>query len=199
MRCAGRCHNERVRALTNVLAVIGALAIVVTLGVIIWFWSVSSPADSTPPPADSAGTAESAPAEGGAQQFTDVTVQATMPFSEVEQQVGRGITYADAGGGQVQATVPVEILGRTFTAESVASVSTDGRNIIVTPETVDVPGPAIADAAAGQIVRRLVTISEPVPDLPQTMQLRDITTVPGGFRVTLDAPSLALPADAGGQ
>ena len=181
------------RVVINILAVIGAAALVLMVALLVWFWSVSTPSAGPSPGPSSSG--ETATADG--QTFRDVTVEATVPFSRVQQEVGRGLVFRDAGGGKLHVTVPVDVFGRSITATSVATVNTDGRNIVVSPETVDVPGPGFVDGAATEVAKRLITVREPAPGLPEGMQLQNVTTVPDGFRVSLDAQQLRLDQQLG--
>lgn len=221
------------KILVRILAVIGALAIILVLVAAVGLWSLSRPSDqAAPAPAPNA----SAPADGQAPtdlqeghfwaqngrfesdrlvtssgDLVDVTgtaqglrtrqggvdvgrlaAQLTLPFATVAEQVEQNVRLEHDGQGRVRVTTEVSALGRTLPVSAVGTVRADGGDIVVEPETVQVPGPDLVDAAVSAIARAAVTIREPVPGLPPGLAVQQIQVRDDGFRVHLDGSNVTL-------
>ena len=75
-------------------------------------------------------------------------IDATIPFDTVAEQVGQDVTVFDAGNGKTGVERQVTILGRDLTLKATGTVTADGGQLLIEPETVDLGGPSFLDAAA---------------------------------------------------
>ena len=101
-------------------------------------------------------------------------IDATIPFETVATQVGQDVTVYDAGNGKTGVERTVTILGRDLTLKATGTVTADGGQLLIEPETIDLGGPAFLDSAASALARTLVTIREDVPGVPEGMALTDV-------------------------
>jgi hypothetical protein len=121
-----------------------------------------------------------------------LTVDAVLPFSAAASQVGDGIVLYAAGSGRAGLRRTVTLLGRDLPVTATGTVRAQDGLLVIEPETVDLGGPALLDAAASAAVRRLVTVRQRVEGLPQGMRLTRVEVVAGGFRVHLEGSRIAL-------
>lgn len=174
---------------------------------------------STPPPADLAddetwlGTVElrsndvvSADAElddvvatGSGVRFSEaglraerLDLDATLPFATVATQVGEDVVLYDAGDGLAGIERQVTILGQDLTVRAEGTVTADGGQLLIEPETVDLGGPDFLDSALSSLARRLVTIRQPVEGVPEGMALTDVTVTDAGFAVSLSGTDVTI-------
>lgn len=185
------------RLLVRLLAVVGALTIVAVVATAVALWSASRPASEVPAPDGSSAAA--APAQirdvkataagmsntGGSASFSGVDATGVVPFDTVERQVGRGVALEHDGQGRVRLTAPVTALGRTIPVTAIGRVRPDGNHVVVEPDSIDVPGPDLVDAAVSGVARAAVTIREPVRGLPAGLSITDITVADDGLHVRL--------------
>lgn len=127
-----------------------------------------------------------------AAQAGTVEVTARVPFATVEAQVGNGIRLTHAGDGQVRATAPFTVLGRSLDVSGTGQVRADGDHIVVTPQALDLPGPEVIGKAVGAAARAAITVREPVPGLPQGLALTDVQVRDDGFHVRLHGERVTL-------
>jgi hypothetical protein len=119
-------------------------------------------------------------------------IDATIPFSTVAEQVGQGATVYDAGNGRTGVERQVTILGRDLTLKATATVSADGGQLLIEPETVDLGGPSLLDSAASTLARGLVTIRHDVAGVPEGMTLTAVEVTPEGFDAQLSGTDVVL-------
>jgi hypothetical protein len=112
-------------------------------------------------------------------------IDATIPFATVAEQVGQDVTVYDAGNGKTGIQRQVTILGRDITLQATGTVSADGGQLLIEPETVDLGGPAFLDSAASALARSLVTIRQDVAGVPEGMSLTAVQVTPEGFDAQL--------------
>ena len=119
-------------------------------------------------------------------------IDATIPFATVAKQVGPGVTVYDAGNGKTGVERKVTILGRDLTVKATGTVSADGGQLLIEPETVDLGGPSFLDTAASTLARSLVTIRQDVPGVPTGMSLTAVEPTPQGFDAQLSGTDVVV-------
>jgi LmeA-like phospholipid-binding len=138
-------------------------------------------------------------ASGSAVRFTAeglradrLDIDATVPFATVAEQVGEGVRIFPAGDGLAGIERTVTVLGQDVPVSATGSVTADGGQLLIEPETVDLGGPAFLDAAASALARTLVTIREDVPGVPEGMALTDVEVTDAGFDATLAGADVVI-------
>lgn len=138
-------------------------------------------------------------ATGSGVRFSDaglraerLAIDATIPFDTVAAQVGKDVTVYDAGNGKTGVERKVTILGRDLTLRATGTVTADGGQLLIEPETVDLGGPAFLDAAASTLARSLATIRQDVPGVPQGMSLDEVEVTPQGFDARLSGTNVTI-------
>ncbi len=119
-------------------------------------------------------------------------IDATIPFSTVARQVGADVTLYDAGNGKTGVERTVTILGRDLTLKATGTVSADGGQLLIEPETIDLGGPSFLDSAASSLARGLATIRQDVPGVPTGMSLDDVQVTPQGFDARLSGTDVVI-------
>jgi hypothetical protein len=138
-------------------------------------------------------------ATGSGVRFSDaglraerLAIDATIPFETVAAQVGQDVTVYDAGNGKTGVERKVTILGQDLTLRATGTVTADGGQLLIEPETVDLGGPAFLDAAASTLARSLATIRQDVPGVPQGMSLDEVEVTPQGFDARLSGTDVTI-------
>lgn len=119
-------------------------------------------------------------------------IAATIPFATVAEQVGPDVTIYDAGAGRTGVERQVTLLGRDITLKATGTVSADGGQLLVEPETVDLGGPSFIDSAASALARSLVTIRQDVVGVPAGMSLTAVEVTPEGFAAQLNGTDVVF-------
>jgi LmeA-like phospholipid-binding len=119
-------------------------------------------------------------------------IDATIPFDTVAKQVGQDVTVYDAGNGKTGVERQVTILGRDITLKATGTVTADGGQLLIEPETVDLGGPSFLDSAASTLARSLATIRQDVPGVPAGMSLDAVTVTPQGFDARLSGTDVTV-------
>jgi hypothetical protein len=119
-------------------------------------------------------------------------IDATIPFATVAEQVGQDVTVYDAGNGKTGVERQVTILGRDITLQATGTVSADGGQLLIEPETVDLGGPAFLDSAASALARSLATIRQDVAGVPEGMSLLAVQVTPDGFDAQLTGTDVVI-------
>jgi len=119
-------------------------------------------------------------------------IDATIPFATVAKQVGADVTVYDAGNGKTGVERTVTILGRDLTLKATGTVTADGGQLLIEPETVDLGGPSFLDSAASSLARGLATIRQDVPGVPTGMSLTDVKVTPQGFDARLNGTEVVI-------
>ena len=125
-------------------------------------------------------------------QAQTLDIDATIPFTTVAEQVGQGVTVYDAGNGKTGVERQVTILGRDLTLKATGTVTADGGQLLIEPETVDLGGPSFLDAAASTLARSLATIRQDVPGVPTGMSLTAVEVTPQGFDAQLSGTDVVV-------
>ncbi len=119
-------------------------------------------------------------------------IDATIPFATVAKQVGADVTVYDAGNGKTGVERTVTILGRDLTLKATGTVSADGGQLLIEPETIDLGGPSFLDSAASSLARGLATIRQDVPGVPTGMSLDEVQVTPQGFDARLSGTDVVI-------
>jgi hypothetical protein len=119
-------------------------------------------------------------------------IDATIPFATVAEQVGQEVTIYDAGNGKTGVERQVTILGRDITLKATGTVSADGGQLLIEPETVDLGGPSFLDSAASTLARSLATIRQDVAGVPAGMSLTAVQVTPEGFAAQLNGTDVVI-------
>ena len=125
-------------------------------------------------------------------QAQTLDIDATIPFATVAEQVGQDVTVYDAGNGKTGVERQVTILGRDLTLKATGTVTADGGQLLIEPETVDLGGPSFLDAAASTLARSLATIRQDVPGVPTGMSLTAVEVTPQGFDAQLSGTDVVV-------
>lgn len=120
------------------------------------------------------------------------TVDATVPFSVVADELGGGATVRAAEGDQATVVRTVEALGRELRVVATGTVEVEAGTLVVEPRSIDIGGPDFLSDAIAAVVRRLVTIEHEVEGLPEGLVLRDVTVQDDGFRAHLEGRDVEL-------
>jgi hypothetical protein len=119
-------------------------------------------------------------------------IDATIPFDTVAEQVGPDVTVYDAGNGRTGVQRQVSILGQDLTLTATGTVSADGGQLLIEPETVDLGGPGFLNAAASTLARNLATIRQDVAGVPEGMTLTAIEVTAEGFDAQLNGTDVVI-------
>ena len=119
-------------------------------------------------------------------------IDATIPFTTVAEQVGQDVTIYDAGNGETGVERQVTLLGRDITVKATGTVSADGGQLLIEPETVDLGGPSFLDSAASTLARSLATIRQDVAGVPEGMTLTAVQVTPEGFDAQLTGTDVVI-------
>ncbi len=125
-------------------------------------------------------------------QAQTLDIDATIPFATVAEQVGQDVTVYDAGNGKTGVERKVTILGRDITLKATGTVTAEGGQLLIEPETIDLGGPSFLDAAASTLARSLATIRQDVPGVPAGMSLDAVAVTPQGFDAQLSGTDVTI-------
>jgi hypothetical protein len=125
-------------------------------------------------------------------QAQTLDIDATIPFATVAEQVGQDVTVYDAGNGKTGVERKVTILGRDITLKATGTVTAEGGQLLIEPETIDLGGPSFLDAAASGLARSLATIRQDVPGVPTGMSLDAVAVTPQGFDAQLSGTDVVV-------
>lgn len=121
-----------------------------------------------------------------------LSVDATVPFDAVADEIGQGTTVRAAGRSQATVERTIEIAGRELDVVATGTVDVvDGRLVLV-PRSVDVGGPDFLSDAIGALARRLVSFEQEVEGLPDGLVLQDVTVQDDGFHAELEGADVRL-------
>jgi hypothetical protein len=121
-----------------------------------------------------------------------LSVDATVPFDVVAEQLGAGTTVRAAPGGQATVERTVRFAGRALDVVATGTVEVVDGRLVVEPRSVDIGGPDLLSDAIGGLVRRLSTIEHEVEGLPEGLVLQDVVVQEDGFRAALEGEDVRL-------
>lgn len=119
-------------------------------------------------------------------------VRATVPFADIEAELGGNTRVRAAKNGQASVQRKGEVLGREFSVMATGTVEAKNGLLVVEPLSIDIGGPEVLSKVVAAAVRRFVTIEQPVAGLPENLILRDVTVEKDGFRVELTGQDVVL-------
>lgn len=121
-----------------------------------------------------------------------VSVEATVPFEVVADEIGDRTAVGAAGDGQAVVYRTVEVLGRDLSVTATGTVEAEAGRIVVEPSSIDLGGPDFLSDATAAVVRRLVTIEHDIEGLPDGLVLEDVDVQGDGFRAYLRGEDVQL-------
>lgn len=177
------------RLLLWILAVIGALTVVVVIGGIIAL-------RSTPIGAGPSSTTSAAPpaARPGEIIADDLSAEVTVPFARLEQEAGYGIRLSDAGGGKIRVNAPFSALGRDLRVETDGDMTVSGADVVVHPTSLRIEGLPALDGVLSTVARQAAGVRVPITDLPPGVKVTRVTSTAQGLRAHVEGNGVPLPA-----
>ena len=121
-----------------------------------------------------------------------LTVEATVPFEVVADEMGAGAEVGAASDGEAIVVRTVEVLGRELRASATGTVEVEAGRLVVEPSSIDLGGPDAVSDAIADVVRELVTIEHEVEGLPEGLVLQDVSVQGDGFRAYLSGEDVQL-------
>lgn len=121
-----------------------------------------------------------------------LTVDATVPFDVIAEELGGGSVVSAADGGQARVERSVEILGRELGVEATGTVEVQNGTLVVEPRSIDIGGPDFLSNATAAVVRQFVTIEHTIEGLPEGLVLQDVAVQEDGFRANLSGTDVTL-------
>ncbi|WRH26359.1 DUF2993 domain-containing protein [Arthrobacter sp. JZ12] len=121
-----------------------------------------------------------------------LTVDATVPFDVIAEELGGGSEVSAAESGQARVVRSVEVLGRELRVEATGTVEAEGGRLVVEPRSIDFGGPDFLSNATAAVVRQFVTIEHTIEGLPEGLVLRDVAVQEDGFRANLRGEDVTL-------
>lgn len=121
-----------------------------------------------------------------------LTVDATVPFQVVADELGEDTEIRAAENGQVGVVRTVEVLGRDVLVTATGTVDVQRGVIVVEPTSIDVGGPDFLADTIAAVVRRFVTIEHGIEGLPEGLELRTVQVIDDGFRANLSGEDVNL-------
>lgn len=121
-----------------------------------------------------------------------LTVDATVPFDAVADELGEGTEVRAADGGQATVVRTVEALGRELRVTATGTVEVEAGRLVMEPRSIDIGGPDFLSDAIAAVVRRFVTIEHDIEGLPEGLVLRDVAVRSDGFRANLFGEDVKL-------
>lgn len=121
-----------------------------------------------------------------------LSVQATVPFEVVEDELGEGNTVRAADGSQASVVREIEFGGRVFTVVATGTVEAVGGRLVVEPRSIDIGGSGFLSDALGDLARELVTIEHSIEGLPEGLVLEGVSVREDGFRADLRGADVQL-------
>ncbi len=121
-----------------------------------------------------------------------LTVDATVPFEVVADELGDGTVVRAADDGQAEVVRTVEALGREVRVVATGTVEVEAGRLVVEPRSIDIGGPDFLADTLGAVVRRLVIIEHDIEGLPEGLVLQDVSVQDDGFRANLQGDDVTL-------
>ncbi|MFC3299981.1 DUF2993 domain-containing protein [Arthrobacter agilis] len=121
-----------------------------------------------------------------------LTVDATVPFDVVAEEVGDGSEVRAAQDGQAAVVRTVEAFGREIRVVATGTVDVENGRLVLEPRSIDVGGPDVLSSALAAVVRGSVTFEHEIEGLPEGLVLQDVVVREDGLRATLEGTDVAL-------
>ncbi len=123
---------------------------------------------------------------------TRLTVDATVPFDVVADELGGGTVVRAADDGQAMVVRTVEALGRELGVTATGTVEVEAGRLVMEPRSIDIGGPDFLSDGIAAVVRRFVTIEHDIEGLPEGLVLQDVAVQGDGFRANLRGEDVTL-------
>ena len=121
-----------------------------------------------------------------------VTVEATVPFEVVVEEIGDGVELSAAPAGQATVVRTVEVQGRELPVTATGTVDVVDGELLLEPQSIVVGDLDVLSDDLADVVRRLVTIQYDIEGLPEGLVLTDVVVQGDGFRATLHGEDVEL-------
>ena len=124
----------------------------------------------------------------------ELTVEATVPFDLVAEQIGADVTVGPVPGSPDRAAVhrSFEGMGRVLDVEATGTVTVRSGLLVIEPRTIDIGGPSVLAGIFGALARELVTIEHAIEGIPEGLVLLDVTVQDDGFRAELGGTDVRI-------
>lgn len=121
-----------------------------------------------------------------------LAVEATVPFGDIEAELGGDTEVMAAENGQAMVRRSVQVLGRELTVVATGTVNVENGYLVVDPQKIDLGGPDLLSRATAAAVRRWVTIEHAIEGLPEGLVLLQVDVQFDGFRADLEGEDVVL-------
>lgn len=121
-----------------------------------------------------------------------LTVDATVPFGVIADELGGGSVVSAAEDGQARVVRTVQVLGRDLQVDATGTVEVVDGRVVMVPRSVDVGGPDVLSDGLAAVARRFVTIEQGIDGLPEGLELQDVSVQDDGLRATLRGEDVPL-------
>lgn len=119
-------------------------------------------------------------------------VQATVPFANVEAELGGDSRVSPGKNGQATIERTGEVLGRQISVRATGTVKAKNGLLVVEFRSIDVGGPESVSRALAAAARQFIKIEHPIAGLPKNLVLKDVTVQEDGFRAKLSGQDVVL-------
>ncbi len=176
------------RIVVAVLAVIGAIAVIATLGGLLLLRTAHLDLGSAAP----TPTRTAPPAQEGL-LADNLSADVTVSFATLEAQAGEGVRLSDAGGGRMRVNAPFQALGRSMRVETDGDLSVEGADVIVHPQALRIEGIPALDGVLSALARQAAGVRVPISDLPQGVRVTAVASTSQGVRAHVEGKGVPLP------
>jgi hypothetical protein len=99
-----------------------------------------------------------------------------------------------APGGRVQVTRTVELAGQSFDVVAQARVQARGNRLLVIPTDIEVAELPDLDDRLSALIADRVALAYDIPDLPEGLQVEEVTPAENGFVVRVAGRGVSVDA-----
>ena len=129
----------------------------------------------------------------GPVRIGSLSARGTVPYDVVVEAAGAGSLRLEPGtAGQVRVSRTVEALGQTFDVVAQARVQARGSRLRLVPTGLEVEGGGSLDDQLSALLADRVAVTYPIPDLPDGVQVEQITAGPDGFVVQVSGRDVSV-------
>ena len=122
-----------------------------------------------------------------------LSAHGTVPYDVVVQAAGApSLRLAAGSGGQVEVSRTVEVAGQSYDVVGQARVRARGSRLRLVPTEVTLEGGGVTDDQLSAVLTESVTLAYPIPDLPDGVQVDQVTAVEEGFVVRVSARDVTV-------
>ena len=133
--------------------------------------------------------------QGGRARIGALTASGTVPYPVVAQAVeSLSLEITAAPGGRVQVTRTVELAGQSFDVVAQARVQARGNRLRVIPTDIEVAELPDLDDRLSALIADRVALAYDIPDLPEGLQVEEVTAAENGFVVRVSGRGVSVDA-----